>query len=62
MNAYEGVLSPGHFPLYTIFLEVDPKRIDVNIHPTKVEAKFEEDQAILPFFVQLLSVDLVSTT
>ena len=46
MNAYEGVLSPGHFPLYTIFLEVDPKRIDVNIHPTKVEAKFEEDQAI----------------
>ena len=46
MKAYEGVLMPGHFPLYTVFLEVDPQRIDVNIHPTKVEAKFEEDQAI----------------
>ena len=46
MNAYEGVLSPGSFPLYTIFLEVDPSKIDVNIHPTKVEAKFEEDQII----------------
>lgn len=46
MKAYEGVLMPGYFPLYTVFLEVDPQRIDVNIHPTKVEAKFEEDQAI----------------
>ena len=46
MKAYEGVLAPGNFPLYTVFLEVDPQRIDVNIHPTKVEAKFEEDQAI----------------
>ena len=46
MNAYEGILSPGSFPLYTIFLEVDPSKIDVNIHPTKVEAKFEEDQII----------------
>ena len=46
MKAYEGVLMPGHFPLYTVFLVVDPQRIDVNIHPTKVEAKFEEDQAI----------------
>ena len=46
MNAYEGVLNPGSFPLYTIFLEVNPAKIDVNIHPTKVEAKFEEDQII----------------
>jgi DNA mismatch repair protein MutL len=46
MSAYDGVLSPGYFPLYILFLEVDPQRLDVNIHPTKVEAKFEEDQAI----------------
>jgi DNA mismatch repair protein MutL len=46
MKAYEGVLSPAHFPLYTVFLEVDPSKIDVNIHPTKIEAKFEEDQII----------------
>ena len=46
MKAYEGVLSPSHFPLYIVFLEVDPSKIDVNIHPTKIEAKFEEDQII----------------
>jgi len=46
MIAFEGVLTPGSFPLYTVFLEVDPSKIDVNIHPTKVEAKFEEDQII----------------
>ena len=46
MTSYEGVLNPGSFPLYIIFLEVDPSKIDVNIHPTKVEAKFEEDQII----------------
>ena len=46
MKAYEGVLSPLHFPLYTVFLEVDPSKIDINIHPTKIEAKFEEDQII----------------
>lgn len=46
VSAYNEVLPQGHFPLYTIFLEVDPSRVDVNIHPTKIEAKFEEDQAI----------------
>ena len=49
MKAYDGVLTPGNFPLYTIFLEVDPSKVDVNIHPTKMEAKFEEDQIIFAF-------------
>ena len=49
MKAYEGVLTIGNFPLYTIFLEVDPAKVDVNIHPTKMEAKFEEDQIIFAF-------------
>lgn len=46
ISAYDEMLPQGNFPLYTIFLEVDPSRVDVNIHPTKIEAKFEEDQAI----------------
>jgi len=46
IRAYDEMLPHGNFPLYTIFLEVDPSRVDVNIHPTKIEAKFEEDQAI----------------
>ena len=47
MRAMEGLLSPGQFPLYVVFLEVDPSRVDVNIHPTKVEAKFQEDRVIV---------------
>ena len=47
MRAMEGLLTPGQFPLYVLFLEVDPSRVDVNIHPTKVEAKFQEDRAIV---------------
>lgn len=47
MRAMEGLLTPGQFPLYVLFLDVNPSRVDVNIHPTKVEAKFQEDRAIV---------------
>ena len=47
MRSMEGLLTPGQFPLYVLFLEVDPSRVDVNIHPTKVEAKFQEDRVIV---------------
>ena len=44
--AFEHLLPPKLFPSYFLFLEVDPKQIDVNVHPTKTEIKFEEDKAI----------------
>jgi len=46
MNAYEGLLPEGTFPLYVIFMELDPKIIDVNVHPTKQEIKFEDEKII----------------
>lgn len=46
LDAYEGLLDSRHHPLYVLFLEVDPAKVDVNIHPTKVEVKFEEDRVI----------------
>ena len=46
VSAYEGLLSDKFHPGYFIFLNVDPSKIDVNIHPTKTEVKFEEDQSI----------------
>lgn len=46
MQAYEGLLPPGQYPLYVLFLTIDPARLDVNIHPTKTEVKFDEDQHI----------------
>ncbi|MDG2499274.1 MAG: DNA mismatch repair endonuclease MutL [Flavobacteriaceae bacterium] len=44
--AFEGVLQPGKHPSYFLNLEVDPKSIDINIHPTKTEIKFDDEQTI----------------
>ena len=46
MNAYEGMIPAGDQPEYFIFLHVDPSSIDVNIHPTKTEIKFEAESDI----------------
>ena len=46
VSSYEGLLSDKFHPGYFIFLTVDPSKIDINIHPTKTEVKFEEDQSI----------------
>ncbi|MBP5336238.1 MAG: DNA mismatch repair endonuclease MutL [Bacteroidales bacterium] len=46
MKAYEEMIPDGVTPAYFIFLETDPHSIDVNIHPTKTEIKFEDDAVI----------------
>jgi DNA mismatch repair protein MutL len=46
MSAYQDLLPSGNFPLYFIFLEIDPAQIDINIHPTKTEIKFQDERAI----------------
>jgi len=45
-KAFDGMISDKHYPSYCIYLDVDPAKIDVNIHPTKTEIKFEEDRFI----------------
>ncbi|MFQ3352266.1 MAG: DNA mismatch repair protein MutL, partial [Candidatus Marivariicella framensis] len=45
-SAFEGLLSSGYHPGYFIILEVNPNKIDVNIHPTKTEIKFEDEQSL----------------
>ncbi len=46
LNAFDGLLANGYYPSYFIVLEVDPKTIDINIHPTKTEIKFENESDI----------------
>ena len=46
MNAYEGLLAEGTVPGYFIFFNLDPKTIDIKIHPTKTEVKFEDEQSL----------------
>ena len=46
MKSYEKLLPPDSIPPYFIFLETDPSTIDVNIHPTKTEIKFEDERMV----------------
>ncbi|HLT71576.1 MAG TPA: DNA mismatch repair endonuclease MutL [Cyclobacteriaceae bacterium] len=46
MSAFEGLIGEGSFPFYVLFIEIDPRHIDVNIHPTKTEIKFDDDRSI----------------
>lgn len=46
MSAYKGLLPDGHYPLYVLFMEIAPSSLDVNVHPTKTEVKFEDEKAV----------------
>jgi DNA mismatch repair protein MutL len=46
LTAYEGLLPKDSFPFYVLFLELDPGRIDINVHPTKTEIKFEDEKTV----------------
>ena len=40
--AYEQMISQGSHPFYVLFLDIDPSKIDINVHPAKYEIKFED--------------------
>ena len=46
MAAYEDLLQKDTYPLYAIFIEMDPDRIDINVHPTKQEIKFDDERLV----------------
>ncbi len=46
MTAFEGLIVENSFPFYVLFIEIDPKHIDVNVHPTKTEIKFDDERAV----------------
>lgn len=46
VSAFEGLMPENSFPFYVMFIDIDPKHIDVNVHPTKTEIKFDDERAI----------------
>ena len=46
IQAFEGLIATKHHPGYFLFFELNPKTIDINIHPTKTEIKFEDEQSL----------------
>ncbi len=49
MNAFSDMIPKDSFPMYAIFIDLDPSRLDINVHPTKQEIKFEDEKIIYAF-------------
>lgn len=49
MGAYQQMIASDSFPLYVLFIDLDPAQIDINVHPTKQEIKFEDEKIVYAF-------------
>jgi DNA mismatch repair protein MutL len=49
MNAYQEIIAGDSFPAYVLFIDLDPSQIDINVHPTKQEIKFEDEKIVYAF-------------
>ena len=49
MTAYQEMIPADSFPMYVLFIDLDPTQVDVNVHPTKQEIKFEDEKIIYAF-------------
>lgn len=49
MNAFDDLIAADSHPMYVLFIELDPARVDINVHPTKQEIKFEDERLIYAF-------------
>lgn len=58
MTAYSGMLLPDHTPSYFLYFDIHPEAIDVNIHPTKTEIKFADEQAIFQILLAAIKESL----
>ena len=49
MGAYQDLIGSDTFPAYVLFIDLDPTQVDVNVHPTKQEIKFEDEKIVYAF-------------
>ncbi|MCU0386171.1 MAG: DNA mismatch repair endonuclease MutL [Flavihumibacter sp.] len=49
MQAFQDLIPADSFPLYVLFIDLNPEQIDVNVHPTKQEIKFEDEKIVYAF-------------
>ncbi len=53
-TAFENILEKGDYPFFILFLAIDPAKIDVNIHPSKLEVKFDDEKDIYNFVLAVI--------
>ncbi len=49
MGAFDEMIAKDSFPMYALFIELDPAQVDINVHPTKQEIKFEDEKIVYAF-------------
>ena len=49
MNAFQEMIAKDSFPMYVLFIDLDPSQVDINVHPTKQEIKFEDEKIVYAF-------------
>jgi len=53
-TAFENILEKGDYPFFILFLTIDPAKVDVNIHPSKLEVKFDDEKDIYNFVLSVI--------
>jgi DNA mismatch repair protein MutL len=49
MGAFDEMIAKDSFPMYALFIDLDPSQVDINVHPTKQEIKFEDEKIVYAF-------------
>ena len=57
-QGYANLISPGEYPIFCLFLEMNPSLVDVNVHPTKMEVRFTNDRSLYYFFINTIQQTL----
>jgi DNA mismatch repair protein MutL len=57
-TAYENVLEKGDYPFFILFLDIDPHKTDVNVHPNKLEVRFDDEKNVYNFVLAVVKKSL----